>query len=699
MRRRATTVHFAVLILVGIGLAWLSTSVSSARVLRIEIEKRVPILEGRAWGTRGGYELIEGRVHFGFDPANEANSRIADLGLAPQSADGLVEASADFAVLQAIDPARRSGTALVDIPNRGRRLALNSLNRVRGDIRSPRDFDPNSDADWGDGFLMESGLTVMWVGWQADAPTFPGSMNVDVPRAREKDGTPVRGLARSDWVVDEDTNALDLPVPGHVPCAAADPTSTLNRLTRRRGREDAREVVPRTAWRFDATRTRIEMTSGFDAGWIYELVYVAESPLLVGLGFAALRDFASYARYEATSPFRFARGIVSGTSQSGRFLRHFLHEGFNQNEQEQPVFDGAFIVIAGAGRGGFNHRFSHPGRVGNPYANFFYPGDDFPFASRSIPFEGKSSGLLENERASKSLPRIMQINTGYEYWGRAASLIHTTPDGLRDVEPLANERLYHIASAPHYPLPFPPGAESEVADGIYRGSAIDMSPILRALLHRLVQWVEDDTPPPASRIPKVADGTLLEAADLEYPIPRLRKPRSPHVAYRMDFGPRFDEGIIDHQPPHRGEAYSIRVPIVDPLGSEATGIRPMEIVAPIGTYTPWALRSGRAFASDEMIGYLGTFIALACDPTEASVDARPSLKELYPDRSRFEARVEEGLDAAVREGWMLKRDREYARRAALGRWDWIARIHCAEAPPFAVSPDSEGDSSNGSNNR
>jgi hypothetical protein len=429
------------------------------------------------------------------------------------------------------------------------------------------------------------------------------------------------------------------------------------------------------------------MKSGFEPGWIYELVYVAESPPLVGLGFAAFRDFTSYVRYDESSPFPAARAVATGASQAGRFLRHFFQDGFDLDEAGRPVFDGALILIAGAGKGGFNHRFSHPGRVGNPYENFFYPGDDFPFASRSITFEGESGGVFENERASKTtprMPRIFQINTGYEYWGRGASLVHMTPDGVGDVAPLPNERLYHIASAPHYPLPFPPIPGSEVAPGIYRGSSVDTSPIQRAMLDHLIAWIETDTPPPPSQIPHIADGTLVPFTEVEYPIANLRKPRSPHVAYRLDFGPRFDAGIIDFQPPKRGNAYAVRVPTVDVFGSEATGIRPLELLAPIGTYTPWALRTGYEFASNEMIGYLGSFIPLACEATNDAIDARPSLGELYESQTDYEARVDAGIESMVEAGWMLEADTDFARRAALARWDWISGVRCAksnDAPP------------------
>ncbi|MCA9504925.1 MAG: hypothetical protein KC616_17685 [Myxococcales bacterium] len=669
--------------------ALVAASVASARVLSIEITRRAPLLEGRAFGARGAYELIEGRVRYGFDPASEANATITDLELAPRNANGLVEAEGDFLVLQPVDPELRSGTALVGVPNRGRRLELMMLNRAAFSFGADATLDPARETDWGDGFLMERGLTVMWVGWQGDVPPMPGAMGLRVPRARERDGRPVQGLARSDWVVDQPTTRLELAVLGHLPNPAAAPDDPRNELTRRRGREAAREGVDRASWRFAEDRRAIESDAGFEPGWIFELVYVAEDPPVIGLGFAAYRDFVSFARNDPTSPFPIERAIADGSSQSGRFLRHLLYEGFDRDEAGRGVLDGVIIRIAGAGRGGFDHRFGHPGRVGNPYESFFYPGDEFPFTSRPTRDGDRKAGLFDRMmegrkaegsgrlaqlvgRGTRWAPKVFQIDTGYEYWGRAASLVHTTPDGRADVPPHPNERLYHIASAPHMSLPFPPDPRSEVAPGLFRGSSVDTTGINRALLRHMQRWVEQGEPPPDSTIPTIAAGTLVEARSLVWPIAGLATPRSPHVAYHLDFGPRWSQGIVDRQPPVRGAAYGTRVPSLDALGSEATGIRPLELRVPIGTYLPWALRTGMPGGQDEMIGYLGSFLPLPSDEASRRPgDERPAFATLYPDRAHYEAAVSEAIDGMVEAGWLLPRDRAHAFQAAIERWEWM----------------------------
>ena len=448
-------------------------------------------------------------------------------------------------------------------------------------------------------------------------------------------------------------------------------------LTRRTTREGKRTAIPREQWQFVEDGTAIVSSAGFDAGAIYELVYVAHDPPLVGLGFAAFRDVAVYAQHDESSVFPVERAIAVGSSQSGRFLRHFLYEGFNRDERGRQAYQGVLINIAGAGRGGFNHRFSHPGRVGNPFENFFYPGDDYPFASRPTPdLVGEDErGLLDRAVRTATAPKLFQINTGYEYWGRGASLIQMTPDGKRDIPPLPSERLYHLASAPHYPLPWPPAPDTQIAPDVYRGSPLDTSAIQRALFLHMLRWVETEVEPPPSQVPLIAAGSLVEPSKVEQPIGFLRTPRSPHVAYRQDFGDRFArDGVIAYQPPRRGPAYAIRVPQVDELGSERSGVRAMALRVPIGSYLPWALRTGAPFAEDEMTGYLGTFVPLPVTAAERSAqDGRPSLAALYPEREAYVERVDEALETMVGEGWLLERDKDRERAAALERWEWANR--------------------------
>lgn len=660
-------------VVIALALSVFHADIAAARVLGVDVERRAPLLGGQAFGEYGAYELLEGRVRFGFEPGAVANARVTDLDAAPRGPDGLVHASADLVVLQPIDPEKRRGTAVIDVANRGRPLLLSGVNRAAIDFLRPRGLDPDVAADFGDGLLMERGLTVILVGWQADVAPFPGAMRLAAPSARGLGGAPVRGLARSDWVVDDATEAMPLATRGHRPHRVADRAALENVLTRRTSREGERVVVARSNWRFDEAGEQIVSNAGFAPGFIYELVYVTEAPPLVGLGLAAFRDVAAYAMHDPASLFAVSRAIAVGSSQSGRFLRQFLYQGFNRDEQGRPVYAGVIVNIAGAGRGGFNHRFSHPGRVGNPFENFFYPGDDYPFTTRATPDLGgaKDEGLAEEAVATGSMPKLFQVNHGYEYWGRVASLTQMTTDGARDIAPLPTERLYHFASAPHFPSAFPPAPASEVDPGVFRGSSVDTSSFQRALLGHMVRWVESDVSPPPSAVPRIDQATLVLPREVRDPMPFLPRPRSPHVAYQQDFGPVFGRGVVTQQPPRRGPAYAVRVPQVDALGNEMTGVRALAVSVPVGSYLPWNLRAGAPFAADEMAGYLGTFVPFAVSSdTRRTGDERPTLTELYPDPGRYRTEVDEALGGLVDAGWVLPVDVERERAAAMRRWEW-----------------------------
>jgi len=232
----------------------------------------------------------------------------------------------------------------------------------------------------------------------------------------------------------------------------------------------------------------------------------------VGLGFAAIRDLIAYAKYDPSSPFPVRSGIAIGISQTGRFLRHLLYQGFNSDERGRKAFDGLMIHTAGAGRGSFNHRFGQPSRDAHRYSAFFYPTDIFPFSSRAQvdPVTGATDGLFAHTFNADHLPYVFYTNTGYEYWGRAAALITTTVDGKRDMDLYPNERFYHLASGQHFVERFPPGDASKLPDAqAYRGNPLNFLVTMRALLTRMVEWVRDGAEPPLNAYPRIDSGTLV----------------------------------------------------------------------------------------------------------------------------------------------------------------------------------------------
>ena len=418
----------SILLLIGLSLS----SYLFAGVTRVEIEQRIDILEGKAWADSGAYERISGKVFFEFDPNNPANSAITDLELAPRNEQGLVEASADLMVFQPKDPAKRRNVAWVEVSNRGGKASFSYFNRGRSGV-----LDPVEAEHFGDGLLFDEGLTLIWVGWQWDVPEEPVErLNLWVPHAENADGTPVTGLVRAEWPVDEHTELLGLSDRGHQPYPPANIKAPENVLTVRDSREGERRTLPRNTWQFEfeteATREEtikgINLEGGFKPGNIYELVYLGEHPPVVGLGLAAVRDIASYAKHNPESEFPVTKAVAFGVSQTGRFLRHFLYQGFNADEENRITFDGMLIHTAGAGRGSFNHRFGQPSRDAHPYLNFFFPTDLYPFTSSAQldSLNERDEGLVEHI-PEQFRPKTFFTNSGYEYWGRAASLIHQHP--------------------------------------------------------------------------------------------------------------------------------------------------------------------------------------------------------------------------------------------------------------------------------
>jgi len=664
-------------------------SSAEARVVRVVIDTREPLAGGASFGTTGAYERITGRVFFAFDPSDRHDRQIVDLGRAPRNAQGEVEAWSEFVMLRPVDPSRASGVTLLDVVNRG----LMTLGVFH--LGANRELSPDSAGYYGDALLLRRGLTLVMLGWQWDIrPDAPG-LHFHAPVAGDA-AHPITGLVRSDITVDAPTRTIPL---GHVVGSSlalaypvSDTSDPKNQLTVRDGPIATRHIVPRRQWRFareDSSGAVTEdsrnvyMRAGFRTGKIYEMINRAKNPVVVGTGLAAVRDMISYLKYDSASIAPTRYGIAYGVSQTGRFLRHFLYQGFNVDERGRLAFDGIFAHTAGAGRGSFNHRFAQPSRDAQPYNTFFYPTDVFPFTTleERDPVTGRRDGLRVHSARDTSaafaaaVPKVFYVDGGYEYWGRAASLTHTTVDGKHDVGFLPSERRYVISSAQHSsPARFPPAIDARIDSGpAFRGDPLDQRLALRALMVAMIEWVRDGREPPASIHPTNASGTLV-------PVDSARRPQIPGVAiakipaqpYRYDFGPRWKLGIVDREPPGVGAPYAIRVAQVDSIGNDLGGIRSVEARVPLATYFPWQLRSGAA--SDRLASFAGTFVPLPRTEAEraSAHDPRPSIERLYcGDRDRFLSRVEAAAAELVAERLLLVEDEPAARARMAATWDWV----------------------------
>jgi hypothetical protein len=387
----------------------------------------------------------------------------------------------------------------------------------------------------------------------------------------------------------------------------------------------------------------------------------------------------SYAKYDPSCPFPVDYGVAIGISQTGRFPRHFIYQGFNTDEQGRQAFDGLMIHTAGAGRGSFNHRFGQPSRDAHRYHAFFYPTDIFPFSSRTQtdPQTGWTDGLFAHQHDDVNLPYIFYTNTGYEYWGRASALLHTTVDGTRDLELYPNERIYHLASGQHYVGRYPPPGNSKLPDSrAYRGNPLNFLVTMRAMLVRMMEWVKEGSEPPASAYPTIAAGTLVPIDKVRFPqLPDVDFPTVAHEAYRADYGPRWEQGIVDVQPPELGPAFPTLLPQVDRFGNDLGGVESLEILAPLATYAPWNLRVGYRGGVDELVNFTGTYIPLPKTEAERQAlgDPRPSIESIYSSREEYLALAERVARSLVEQGFLLEEDVEHVIARAADHWDWIQR--------------------------
>jgi hypothetical protein len=648
-------------------------------VTALAIEARSLVLDGRRFGAAGAYEKLAGTLRFAVDPGHPLHTSICDLDRAPRNGEGRVEFAGDVYLLRPVEPARGNGGLLLDVPNRGRKVALGMFNSA---VRVP---DPATAEDFGNGFLMRQGFTVAWIGWQPDVPRRDGLMALDVPRARG-----VSGLVRCEFRPTARVDVLPLADRYHVPHPAAELDDPAARLTVREHAGAAATAVPRSAWRFarrqdgrpvaDASHAYLE--GGFAPGRIYDLVYRAVDPPLVGLGFLAVRDTAAFLRWGtagAGNPCAGAleRACVFGVSQSGRFLRHLLYLGLDEDEQGRAVFDAVVPHVAGARRGEFNMRFGQPSLNAQESIGSLFP---FTDTTELDPVTGQRDGLLARLQARVHRPRILAINTSAEYWRGDASLVHTDVEGRRDVAPPAGVRVYLFAGTQHTPgpLPPPPADPNTGARGVHPFNVVDYAPLLRAALVNLEAWVRHGVEPPPSAVPTLAAGTAVPATAVLAglaAIPGIRLPDRLTRPARLDFGPEAARGIVTELPPKVGAQFGSLVPAVDADGNEVAGIRPVELAAPLATYTGWNPRHPEQGAPGDLMAMMGSTLPLA--PTRAERerrgDRRPSLEERYGSRADYLAAVRAAAERLVAARHALAEDVDAMVERAGELWDLLER--------------------------
>src|SRR5262245_36486537 len=653
-----------------------------AGVTRIEIISRADLLNGKEFGLAGPYEKIIAKVHFAVDPNNPHNKVIVDLGRAPRNEQGLVEFSADLFILRPKDLNRGNGAALFEIPNRGGKGMVRFFNHGRGG----GDF--TTEDEMGDGFLMRQGFTLVWLGWQFDVPDGERFLRLYAPVATDN-GKPITGWVRSDFVFAKGNLSASLGHRGQKAQPAIDPESAEYKLTVRDTVLGERRVIPRNQWEFLKTITITErdgkksnsgvdtiyLKTGFEPGKIYEIVYRTQNPTVVGLGLAATRDLVSYFKYERNDVASVKRALGFGISQSGRYLRHFVYQGFNADEKDRQVFDAVNPHVAGGGHGSFNHRFAEASRDASQFSTFFYPTDIFPFTDleQTDPETGDKDGILTLAIKQKVAPKIFYTFSSYEYWGRAASLIHTSLDGKTDATPPDNVRIYYFVGGQHGPGRFP-SSKNQTQN---LTSPNDYSWSMRALLVALDAWAKDGAQPPPSQYARVADGSLVSPQAVKFPkIPGVNFPRTIHEAWRVDYGLEFKtKGLIANAPPRIGKPFPVMAPQVDQDGIDLGGIRMPEVAAPLATYSGWNPRDPQTGAPDQLVDFAGSYIPFAKTKSERerTGDPRLSLEERYTSRAHYLGLLAEAGLKLVKDGYLLAEDLPALIERAGRQWDYTMK--------------------------
>jgi hypothetical protein len=608
-------------------------------ITAIEITARAPFVGGAAFCATGAYERLDGVAIGEIDPASPGNSGIVNIDKAPRNAAGRVEYRSDICILRPADPEKGNGRILYEVNNRGRIMLFANL------CAGKPGNQPQTTADLGNALPLRLGFTLVWSGWDPGAPRANGGLGLDAPIATNN-GTPIVRRIREEFISGTRAGPLER---FRLSYETASRELRDARLTVRRSQSAPRHEV--AAWQFVDARTVQLLPAGTlpEPGSIYELYYPATKPRVLGIGFAATRDLVSHLRQSAAARDLLGRPVTHalafGISQAGRYLRDHIAQGFNRDEAGARVFDGVFTHVAGIGRVFFNTEFAQPARTRTWHEDHDFPEVQFPFSSATLtdPISGSRGAVL---RGDDSDPKLIETNTSTEYWQKGASLLHTDPNGARDVALPANVRGYYLPGTQHGGKA---GMPKDAGPCTNPRNWHDPMPAIRALLVALDEWVVNGREPPASRLPRIADGTLVGAEEVAWPkLSTLVPPRAMNGASPLN-------DWTDPRPPTG--SWRALVPQVDADGNESAGVRLPDIAVPHGTFTGWNLYKP-PLPQGELADRDGTFLAFAATPAEREKtgDQRPSLAERYPTHDAYVTGMQAVVTALQQERLLLEED-------------------------------------------
>ncbi|PCJ23008.1 MAG: hypothetical protein COA96_12905 [SAR86 cluster bacterium] len=626
-----------------------------AELIRVEVTSRETLSEQ---GSDFTYEAVYGVLHFSLDPTDLGNAAITDIAYAPVNSAGLVEFSADFKLL----------VPQASIANGGLLYNVNN----RGGSRLPPEASLTHP-------LSSMGFTYLVTGWINELAPREGRLRLHAPIVGS-DQQLITGQVRYELSVSQASNDVNIAGSNHLayePTAAGLQGATLNQ---RLYQDDPRIPVERSQFSL-AVQPNIEnnqpiitlnLQGGFQPGYIYELIYEAKNPVLAGAGMAAIRDMVSLIRFggehedeldQLNLP-TIENTVAWGNSQSGRLLRQYMYDGFNADLQGRKVFDGMIPVIAGSGYGMFNNRFAMPTRTNGQHSNHLFPNDLFPFTygDSTDPFTGRTDGVLKKSRASNTVPKVMHIQTSNEYWVRGGSLPHTNPEGTMDAALPDEVRFYTIGGSQHGSGN---GRPRQATSGQLPPNPNMWAPFADSLMVAMYNWVANDELPPASRYPKIADGTLVPShtdrginRDAWNRLNGVSHPGGIYVPAYVDYGDRWEnQRIVDLHPTSADTYYRPLVPAVNTDNNDyakSTVLPPLTQV-PLATFIPWNLRAVATGAEKSLARLSGAYIPLPANTAVAvqSRDPRTSIAALYSSFDDYLGKYEAATDSLIEEGYLL----------------------------------------------
>jgi hypothetical protein len=626
----------------------------TAKVVRVEVKERNEIADLPDIASTGPYEILKGVIYLEVNPDDPANNDIIDLRFAPRNKNGNVECWTEFELHQPVEPQRGNRRLMYFVVNRG---------------HTGNYFSWLMDKNW----LYSEGWSYLYCGWQCDLAESDEFLNFRSPIISDN-GKSITGKVLFELFSYEDSLVYSMPLDSKgspaYPIVSMD-NSRASLKVRQYPWEKAVEL-PRSGWQFARYEegkvipdsTSLYIKEGFKPGWLYDLVYDAKDPKVVGLGLAAIRDVVSFFRYEERDQADFANRLFGnieyafayGHSQSGRLLNHFVHQNFNGDEKQRIVFDGIIANCPGAGKGEFNSRFAQATRYSSHLEDNLYMTDYFPLLTveQHDPITGEKGDAFKRARDSGFLPKFMVINSSTDYWTRAASLLHTDVEGKADAAIDPSFRIYLISGRAH----------TEGRTGI----------LARALLVALDKWISEGVKPPDSRIPRIADGTLVDLSTFKKNSPRIPNrilPSSYYQPIRLDPGPRWrTEGIADNVPPREGPRYVALVPQVDMDGNEIAGVRLPDVAVPLASFVGWNQRS--LDYSNTLSRNSGNVWPFPLSEAERvkNGDSRKSILERYPTKTTYLSEMAKSLLTLRKQRFLLAEDVSILLREAAEQDYW-----------------------------